>query len=66
MAAVFIVSLVVDIFLLYKGKDQPKPTPYIKYILPRVSNYTLPAISEPPENPEGDNPQGLHRSGSDE
>ncbi len=44
---VFFCSLIVDIVFTVAAHKQAAPTPYQKYILPAVSNRSLPALSEP-------------------
>jgi hypothetical protein len=45
LTAIFTISLIFDILFLVLVKKQTPPTPYHKYVLPNVSNHTLPAIS---------------------
>lgn len=63
---VFLFSFVFDIAFACLAPAQPAPKSYQKYILPGVSNRTLPALSDPPEEEEDTHMAGLHRSGSDE
>lgn len=64
---VFFFSFIFDIVFVCLAKKQTTPKPYQKYILPAVSNRTLPALSDPDEEAVDDtHASGLHRSGSDE
>ena len=49
LVAIFLISLTFDIVFLVIAKKQTAPTPYQKYVLPNVSNHTLPALSQPGE-----------------
>ena len=48
LGVIFLISFIVDLVFICKAKEQAAPTPYKKYIIPKVSTYTLPAVSDPP------------------
>jgi len=43
---VFTISFIFDFVFLFLAHKQTAPTPYQKYVLPNVSNHTLPAYSD--------------------
>jgi hypothetical protein len=45
---IFAVSLILDLIFAYQASRQSAPAPYQKYLIPKVSNYSLPALSDPP------------------
>ena len=48
LAIIFAFSTFFDIILTCRAKQQMAPTQYQKYIIPKLSNFTLPALSDPP------------------
>ncbi len=59
-------TLLFQLVFLALIRGQPSASDYEKYILPNVSNKTLPAFSEPNEEEVESPPNNLHRSNSDE